>query len=88
MSAYPPRRPLGDVVVELANAAADAGRGANSAAGLYTQSVDMTFPIEAMVEMRDGEMIVVADMPRSRRRTAFDRPASRLSFRLVAEETR
>ena len=77
-------RPLEDLITELAE-----GIGAVSAARpgqagrVLPVSVAFKLPIEAHVEDRDGTLVVLADLPRTRTRTAFDRPVGRLSLNLV-----
>lgn len=82
-----PRRPLGEMLGELvAGLGAFRERGAEAfAAGIAPSSVEFDLPVEASVEHRDGEWVVLADSPRTRLRTAFDRPASRLTARIVVE---
>jgi len=82
-----PRRPLGEMLGELVAGLGAVGvRGAESfATGIAPSSVEFDLPVEASVEHRDGEWVVLADSPRTRLRTAFDRPASRLTARIVVE---
>ena len=77
-------RPLEDLITELAD-----GIGAVSAASsgesgrVVPVSVAFKLPVEAHVEDRNGTLVVLADFPRTRTRTDFDRPLGRLSLSLV-----
>ncbi len=76
-----PRRPLDEMLTELvAGLGAIGERGASALAntGIAPSSVEFDLPVEASVERRDGQWVVLADSPRTRLRTDFDRPASRL----------
>lgn len=83
MSEYAPRRPLADVLVELADAVCDAGDF--GAALVRATSLELSLPIEADVEQSDGALQFIADVPRFRRRTDFDRPPGRLTVTLRTE---
>lgn len=83
-----PRRPLDEMLTELvAGLGAIDRRGAQAfaAGGIAPSSVEFDLPVEASVEHREGEWVVLADSPRTRLRTAFDRPPSRLLARIVLE---
>ena len=77
-------RPLEELITDLAD-----GIGAASAASpdqsgrIVPVSVAFKLPVEAHVENRDGTLVVLADFPRTRTRTDFDRPLGRLSLNLV-----
>ena len=82
------RRPLDEMLTELVAGLAPLGeRGAKAldAAGIAPSSVEFDLPVEASVEHRDGQWVVLADSPRTRLRTVFDPPASRLTARVVVE---
>lgn len=84
----PARRPLDDMLTELVasfGASGERGAMAFAATGIAPISFEFDLPVEASVEHRDGQWVVLADSPRTRLRTAFDRPASRLSARIVVE---
>ena len=83
-----PRRPLDEMLTELVaslGAIGTSGAQAFAAAGIAPSSVEFDLPVEASVEHRDGRWVVLADSPRTRLRTAFDRPPSRLTARIVLE---
>lgn len=83
-----PRRPLDEMLGELVaglGAIGERGAQAFSAAGIAPSSVELDLPVEASFEHRDGQWVVLADSPRTRLRTAFDRPASRLTARIALE---
>jgi len=82
------RRPLDEMLAELvAGLGAFGERGAHAfaATGIAPISVEFDLPVEASVEHRHGQWVVLADSPRTRLRTAFDRPASRLTATIVVE---
>lgn len=80
-----PRRPLDEMLAELVAGLAPLGESAAMAfgAGIAPSSVELDLPVEASVEHRGGQWVVLADSPRTRLRTVFDRPASRLTARIV-----
>jgi hypothetical protein len=88
MSAF--GRLLEDVITELVD-----GVGAASAAGVDEAgrsrvrpiSVAFALPVEAHIETRGDKLVVLADVPRTRTRTAFDRPLGRLSLNVVTGGT-
>lgn len=83
-----PRRPLDEMLIELVaglGVIGERGATAFAAAGIAPNSFEFELPVEASVEHRDGQWVVLADSPRTRLRTAFDRPASRLTARIVVE---
>lgn len=83
-----PRRPLDEMLGELVAglvAIGERGVQAYAAAGIVANSVELDLPVEASIEQRNGRWVVLADSPRTRLRTAFDRPASRLTARIVLE---
>lgn len=84
MTEFPARRAFGDVVVDLADVVAAFG---GSALPLRARSIEVTLPIEADLEMRNSALAFIADMPRTVRRTDFDRPTSQLRLSLVAVPT-
>lgn len=83
-----PRRPLDEMLTELVaglGAFGQRGTSAFARTGIAPSSVEFDLPVEASVEHRDGQWVVLADSPRTRTRTDFDRPASRLTARIVME---
>lgn len=83
-----PRRPLDEVLTELVvglSAFGERGAAAFATTGIAPRSVELDLPVEASIERRDGQWVVLADSPRTRTRTDFDRPASRLFARIVME---
>lgn len=83
MSGYAPRRPLGEVVTELSEALVNAPLSGGG--GMSAGSIEVRLPVEMLIEQRDGDWIVCADSPRTRRRTDFDLPLGQLWVRLEAE---
>jgi hypothetical protein len=49
-------------------------------------SAEFDLPIETRVGLVGGDVIVLADVPRTRTRTAFDLPVGRLILRISAED--
>lgn len=84
-----PRRPLDEMLAELVAGLAPLGErdAMASGAGIAPSSVEFDLPVEASVEHRGGQWVVLADSPRTRLRTVFDRPASRLAARIVVERS-
>lgn len=85
-----PRRPLDEMLTELvAGLGAIGARGAEAFAanGIAPSSVEFDLPVEASVEHRGGRWVVLADSPRTRLRTEFDRPASRLTAKIALERS-
>lgn len=77
-------RPLEDLITELAEGIGEASAASAREAGrVVPVSVSFKLPVEAHVEDRDGRLVVLADLPRTRTRTDFDRPLGRLSLNLV-----
>jgi len=84
------RRPLEDVIGELVEGmsvlpALDQRQG--DGAGLRLTTVELALPIEARVLAGPSGLVVHADMPAMRTRTAFDLPVGRFVLRLVATPT-
>jgi len=84
MTGYAPRRPLGDMIVELSAGAHGIRGDGLRAAGVRTESIELSLPVETLIEHRTEGLVVIADVPRFHRRTSFDLPAGRLQIRLVA----
>lgn len=85
-----PRRPLDEMLTELViglGVFAERGATAIATTGIAPSSVEFDLPVEASVERRGGQWVVLADSPRTRLRTDFDRPASRLTARIVMERS-
>ncbi|MXP40726.1 hypothetical protein GRI75_03560 [Altererythrobacter soli] len=83
-----PRRPLDEMLSELVAGldwAGERGARAFAATGITPSSIEFDLPVEACLEQREGQWVVLADSPRTRLRTAFDLPASRLTARIVVE---
>ncbi len=81
-------RPLDDTLAELVSGLGAFGaRGADAfdRAGIAPRSVQLDLPVEASVEFRDGRWVVLADSPRTRLRTDFDRPQGRLKATIAVE---
>ena len=77
-------RPLEDLITELAQGISEASAASTRDAGrVVPMSVAFKLPVEAHVEDRDGRLVVLADLPRTRTRTDFDRPLGRLTLNLV-----
>ncbi len=84
------RRPLDEMLTELVAGLGMIGeRGATAfaAAGIAPSSFEFDLPVEASIEHRDGKWVVLADSPRTRLRTAFDLPASRILATIVVERS-
>jgi hypothetical protein len=84
------RRPLEDVIGELVDGLAalpPLDGCARDLAGLSLTSVELTLPIETRVLGGPAGLVVHADMPALRTRTAFDLPVGRLVMRLSATGT-
>lgn len=76
------RRPLGEVVRELAESVEpDPVRQA----GLRVSRLDVQLPIEIELRHDAGELTVLADLPRWRWRSFFDREPGRLVLQLREE---
>lgn len=85
------RRPLDEMLTELATGLGAFGVGGAQAfalTGIAPDSVEFDLPVEASVEHRDGRWVVLADAPRTRLRTAFDRPTTRLTATIGLERAR
>ena len=83
-----PRRPLDEMLAELVAGLGAIGRRdpeSIAAIGVAPRSVEFDLPVEASIEHREGRWVVLADSPRTRLRTAFDRPTSRLMARITLE---
>lgn len=81
-------RRLDEMLAELVagfGAFGEIGAQALVASGIVPSSVEFDLPVEASVERHDGHWVVLADSPRTRLRTDFDRPASRLIARIALE---
>lgn len=87
MTAYAPRRPLGDMIAELTAGAHGVSGDAARAVGIRTDSIELSLPVETLIEQRPEGLVLISDVPRFRRRTAFDLPPGRLHVRLVAHPT-
>ncbi|MFM0631239.1 hypothetical protein [Paraburkholderia xenovorans] len=68
------RRELCDMLVDVADGAL-AGTGA---IGVRATSMELSLPVEVALEMRDGTLAVLAELPRFIFRSSFDPPPSRL----------
>lgn len=80
-------RPLDDTLAELVSGLGAFGARSADAfrAGIAPRSVQLDLPVEASVEFRDGRWVVLADSPRTRLRTDFDRPQGRLKATIAVE---
>ena len=75
------RRPLGDMLIEVAAGTLDALAGAP---GLRVKRISVTLPVEVELRRTGGRQDLLCDVPRTITRTAFDIKPSRLE--LVWEE--
>lgn len=73
------RRPIDEMLVDLAEGFGALRKAGFDANGVRPSSVEFDLPVEAGVEFRGGRWVVLADAPRTRTRTAFDIPTSRLT---------
>jgi hypothetical protein len=87
MTSYAPRRLLGDTIAELSAGAHGVEGDRLRAIGIYADSIELSVPIEMLLDHRHDELVLIADVPRFRRRTDFDLPPGRLQVRLVAYPT-
>ena len=76
------RRALSDVVTELA-AAVEPGPGARDL--IRVTALDLDVPVEIELSRQDNELLLLADPPRWRWRSVFDRKPGRLSLHLREE---
>ena len=89
MTEIAPRRSLEDLIAELATELANLSgqRPGGNLGQVRPASVEFDLPIETRVADGPAGPAVVADLPRTRTRTAYDLPLGRLTLHLVAEET-
>jgi hypothetical protein len=80
MKGYADRRPLADLIVDLA-----AGLGAGRGGRLRPSGARFDLPVETEIELSSDGVLLRADMPRLRTRTAFDRPIGRLVLTIAAD---
>ncbi len=73
------QRPLGDMLTEVL------GVVGNGKLPVRTRRLELTLPIEVSLQEVDGETTFIADLPRWRWRTIFDRRPSSIS--IVYEES-
>ncbi len=81
-----PRRPLDDMLVELMDGVRQSGSLRPTdldQVGVAASSVEFDLPVETVIEHRDGDWVVLADSPRTRMRSDFDVPVSRLVATIV-----
>lgn len=84
------RRPIDEMLTELVAGFGVFGSkqaGANMRSGIAPASIEFDLPIEASVEQRGGAWVVLADSPRTRTRTDFDLPTSRITATITMEPT-
>jgi hypothetical protein len=82
-------RPLEDLIADLAMGVIDHAGGKRDRARdtvVRPVSAEFDLPIETRVGLVGGDVIVLADVPRTRTRTAFDLPVGRLILRISAED--
>lgn len=84
MTGYAPRRPLGDMIAELSAGAHGIRGDGLRAAGIRTESIELSLPVETMIEQHAEGLVLIADVPRFHRRTDFDLPPGRLQITLVS----
>ena len=75
------RRPLSAVVGDLAAAA---GLGSAFGPSMRVTGLRVDVPIEVALGLEDGELLFIADLPRWRWRSDFDREPGRLALSLEA----
>jgi hypothetical protein len=71
------RRLLGDVVTELATSVQPEPAAREL---IRVTALDVTLPVEIELSQHDDELLLLADLPRWRWRSVFDRVPSRLSL--------
>jgi hypothetical protein len=82
MSEFAARR-LEDLIADLARGLAPAGI---EASGIRPVDIEFSLPVEMRIDPAADGPRIVADVPRTRTRTAFDPPLGRLVMRLGTEE--
>jgi hypothetical protein len=87
MTLFSNRRPLADLLVELADGISGLAQVGGTRGDVRPVSFECQLPIESVVEFRDGELTLLSGLPATRMRTDFDRPIHRLSFTLAAGAT-
>lgn len=90
MIEYTERRPLEDLVADLASGLIASSEDAGAmmrATGVRPVSVEFNLPVETHVGTANERLTVFVDVPRTRTRTPFDLPIGRLTLRLVSEPT-
>ncbi|HWB40823.1 MAG TPA: hypothetical protein VG500_06175 [Gemmatimonadales bacterium] len=75
------RRPLAAVIGDLATAG---GLDSAPRPGLRVTQLGIDVPIEVALELEHGKLIFIADLPRWRWRSDFDREPGRLALSLEA----
>jgi hypothetical protein len=76
------RRALSDVVTELATSVQPEPAAKDL---IRVTGLDLDLPVEIELIRQDGELLLLADLPRWRWRSVFDRGPSRLSLHLREE---
>jgi hypothetical protein len=74
------RRPLADTLVDLAESMALTPAAAH---GLRVRDFELTLPVEVALLRHADELLLSADLPRWRWRSAFDRRPGRVALHLV-----
>lgn len=90
MNASDTRRPLEEMLVELVDGLSALPAFDGRGSPLSVTGIELALPIETRV-VHDpgagGAPVVLADLPRTRTRTAFDLPVGRFVLRLSARAT-
>ena len=82
----PGARPLEDLITDLMSGVIGLASGTSrQKSGVRPVSVEFDLPIETRLASVPGSVVVRADVPQSRTRTAFDLPLGRLAMRVIAE---
>lgn len=71
-------RPLSEALAELADSALMSAKDGMANASLRVTSVELSVPLDIRLSELDGALL--GDLPRFRRRTAFDPEPARLSI--------
>jgi hypothetical protein len=90
MNAAEIRRPLEDMIGELVDGLSTLpvpGQATIGGNRLRLTSVELALPVETRVLDGPSGLVVHADMPTTRTRTAFDLPVNRFVLRLAATPT-
>ena len=85
------RRPLAELLIEMADSVSDlmlAGASAQADdVGLHPTSLSCSLPVETSFTLNNGRLQLLVGLPQSQERTYFDRPINRLAFHFEAGAT-